>query len=199
MYMYTSRKSILISLLLLVAVTFTQAQVGVGTTTPHASAKLEVSSTNQGFLPPRMTAAQRTAITTAAAGLLVFQTDASSGYYYYTGSEWFQINAGKVVLKALTVSGSSADNVDVSGIGILFIIQPTWNEINGLSGGVVGQVLHLVVSNSDAFCCEGVILKHQNFLGNQKFYCASDIGVDNNQGVTLVFDGEYWRLLRTPR
>ena len=195
--MNTSKKSFLTSLLLLVTVTFTQAQVGVGTTTPHASAKLEVSSTTQGFLPPRMTAAQRTAITTTAAGLLVFQTDASSGYYYYTGSEWFQINAGKVFLKTLTFSGSSADNVDVSGIGILFIIEPTWNEINGLSGGVVGQVLHLVVSNSPEFCCNGVVLKHNNISGNQKFYSGSGIGVDNNQGVTLVFDGEYWRLLRT--
>ena len=88
-YMKKSRKAILTFLLLFVATAFTQAQVGVGTTSPHASAKLEVSSTNQGFLPPRMTAAQRTAITTAAVGLLVFQTDASSGYYYYTGSEWF--------------------------------------------------------------------------------------------------------------
>jgi hypothetical protein len=96
----------------------------------------------------------------------------------------------------LTVSGSSADNVDVSGIGILFIV-PNWSEINGLSGGVVGQVLHLVVSNSPEFCCEGVILKHNNILGNQKFYCASDRVIDDNQGVTLVFDGEYWRLLRT--
>ena len=35
------------------------AQVGIGTATPNASAKLEVSSTTQGFLPPRMTQVQR--------------------------------------------------------------------------------------------------------------------------------------------
>lgn len=56
--MKSSRKSILIGLLLLVSVTFTQSQVGVGTSSSHDSAKLEVSSTNQGFLPPRITAAQ---------------------------------------------------------------------------------------------------------------------------------------------
>ena len=38
------------------------AQVGIGTATPDASAKLDVSSTTSGFLPPRMTYAQKTAI-----------------------------------------------------------------------------------------------------------------------------------------
>lgn len=50
------------------------AQVGIGTSTPHASAKLEVSSTTQGFLPPRMTTAQRDAINPASTGLVIFNT-----------------------------------------------------------------------------------------------------------------------------
>ena len=44
-----------------------KAQVGVGTSTPHVSAELDVTSTTKGFLPPRMTAAQRDAIATPAA------------------------------------------------------------------------------------------------------------------------------------
>ena len=51
------------------------SQVGIGTTTPHASAELDVTSTSKGFLPPRMTQAQRNAIVSAAAGLLVWCTD----------------------------------------------------------------------------------------------------------------------------
>lgn len=47
------------------------AQSGIGTVTPHASAKLDVSATDKGFLPPRMTASQRNAIATPATGLLV--------------------------------------------------------------------------------------------------------------------------------
>ena len=47
------------------------AQVGIGTTTPHASAVFDVTSTTQGFLPPRMTADQRNAILSPAAGLII--------------------------------------------------------------------------------------------------------------------------------
>lgn len=70
------------------------AQTGIGTTTPDASAKLDVSSTNKGFLPPRMTNTQRNAISNPAAGLMVYQTDGTSGLYYHNGSAWvFIINS----------------------------------------------------------------------------------------------------------
>ena len=64
------------------------AQVGLGVETPSASAKLELSSTDLGFLMPRMTQTQRNAISSPSTGLMVFQTDNSSGFYYYTGSAW---------------------------------------------------------------------------------------------------------------
>ena len=54
--------------------THVQAQVGIGTATPAASAKLDVSSTTQGFLPPRMNPAQRDVISSPANGLLIFNT-----------------------------------------------------------------------------------------------------------------------------
>ena len=64
------------------------SQVGIGTSTPDASAALELSATTKGFLPPRMTAAQRTAIATPATGLMVYQTDGISGLYLYNGAAW---------------------------------------------------------------------------------------------------------------
>ncbi len=62
------------------------AQTGIGTTTPNASARLEVASTDKGFLLPRMTAEQRAAITNPANGLVVYQTDATTGFYVNTGN-----------------------------------------------------------------------------------------------------------------
>ena len=49
--------------------------VGIGTATPDASAQVQVSSTTQGVLAPRLSAAQRSAMVHPANGLLVFQTD----------------------------------------------------------------------------------------------------------------------------
>ncbi len=51
------------------------------------SAILDVSSTTKGMLIPRMTAAQRTAIT-GTNGLLVYQTDGTAGFYYHNGTVW---------------------------------------------------------------------------------------------------------------
>jgi hypothetical protein len=62
--------------------------LSLGTVTPNDSAKVQIDSTTQGFLPPRMTAAQRTAIGTPATGLIVYQTDSVEGLYIYTSSGW---------------------------------------------------------------------------------------------------------------
>lgn len=71
-----------------------KAQIGIGTTTPDNSAQLEVNSSNKGLLTPRMTATQRTAIANPATGLLVYQTDGVTGFYYYTGSTWINLTTG---------------------------------------------------------------------------------------------------------
>jgi hypothetical protein len=55
-------------------------------TTGNASSVLDVKSVLKGFLAPRMTQAQRIAIATPADGLLVYQTDATKGFYYYNGT-----------------------------------------------------------------------------------------------------------------
>ena len=75
----------------------------MGTTSPNTSAVLDLTSTTKGILIPRMTAAQRTAIATPATGLLVYQTNAPAGFYYYDGTAWLLLAAG---------SGSSAGGSD---------------------------------------------------------------------------------------
>lgn len=60
---------------------------GIGTTSPVASAKVEIVSTTQGLLPPRMTTTQREAISTPAEGLLVYDLTLHK-LYCYDGSAW---------------------------------------------------------------------------------------------------------------
>jgi hypothetical protein len=73
-----------------------QAQNGVGINptgaAAHPSAALDVASTNKGVLVPRMTAAEKVAIASPANGLLIFQTDGVTGFWYYnaTTTSWVQ-------------------------------------------------------------------------------------------------------------
>ena len=79
-----------LALILTIAVVFTsfsQNPVGIGTVAPHPSAILEVSSTNKGFLPPRMSEDQMGAITSPAGGLIVYCTNCDpTGIYMSDGS-----------------------------------------------------------------------------------------------------------------
>ena len=81
-----------------------QAQVGIGTTTPAATAQLDVSSTTKGFLPPRMTTTQRDAIASPAAGLIIFNTT-TNGLEIKTSLGW------------ILLSSSSADGLPTIQIG----------------------------------------------------------------------------------
>jgi hypothetical protein len=105
--------------LLFLTITFfsnVNAQTGIGTSTPNAAAKLDVSSTTKGFLPPKvaLTATNSfdpitglsgsTALATAA-GLLIYNTATAGtapnnvvpGYYYWNGTTWVQISAGLII------------------------------------------------------------------------------------------------------
>jgi len=70
----------------------TNGNVGIGTATPNASALLDVQSTTKGVRMPNMTTAQKNAITTPAAGLMVFDTDLVK-LCVYTGSAWQTITS----------------------------------------------------------------------------------------------------------
>ena len=68
-----------------------KGQIAIGTTAPVASAKAQIDSTTQGFLPPRMTNAQRIAISSPAVGLCVYCTDAVEGLYVNKSTGWVML------------------------------------------------------------------------------------------------------------
>ena len=85
-------------------------QVGVGTSTVDGSAMLDVSSTSQGFLAPRMTHVQMNNISDPAEGLVVYNTD-SARYFYHNGSSWQSVRIENVVVDLIT---DGDDNTQVS-------------------------------------------------------------------------------------
>ena len=98
------------------------AQSGIGTTTPDPSAKLDVSSTNKGFLPPRVTLTSTTDIITIpnpATALLVYNTGSnvnlSAGYYYWSGTAWTKIGNSGSILASNTVTISATGAAPTTG------------------------------------------------------------------------------------
>lgn len=87
--------NILVAAALLFVATMCEGQgnVGINNPAPHASALLDLTSTNKGLLTPRMTTVQRTAIATPATGLLVFDTSLNA-FWYYDGAAWVPLATG---------------------------------------------------------------------------------------------------------
>src|SRR3989338_2285698 len=81
------RSLLLLSSLLTLSVNAQNVGINGTGAAPAASAMLDISSTNSGLLIPRMTTAQRTAIAAPATGLLVYDTNIGS-FYYYDGTQW---------------------------------------------------------------------------------------------------------------
>lgn len=112
------------TVVLLLLATCTFAQTGIGTSTPHASAKLDVTSTNKGFLPPRVNLTSYTDTTTIpnpAEGLLVYCTgtgNLASGYYFWNGNAWATIatagGSGSFAASFLRGSRTASQSMNVN-------------------------------------------------------------------------------------
>jgi hypothetical protein len=120
--------------------------LGVGTTGPAASAQLDVSSTTKGFLPPRMTYAQRQLITNPATGLVVFCTDCGNPsiggeLQVYSGGMWRNMIGSPVVVyptvaattAATSITGTTATsggNITSDGNGVISASGVCWSTIS---------------------------------------------------------------------
>ena len=110
---------------------FVKAQnVGIGTNTPNPSAKLDIQSTNSGFLPPRMTFAQRAAIANPATGLIVWCTDCGSGgeLSVFNGAEWRAANIS--ITSSVGTPPLAPTNLSVTVSSPLLYAALTWTDVS---------------------------------------------------------------------
>ena len=117
-------RSLFALLILLETSTLARAQnVGINSTgaAPAASAMLDVNSTTSGMLTPRMTQAQRNAIAAPATGLLIYQTDLQTGFWYFNGTVWLRLCTTPQTYQLYTNAGVS------------LTVLATWINIPSLS------------------------------------------------------------------
>src|SRR6186713_2846277 len=124
------------------------AQVGIGTSAPDASTMLDITSTAKGLLVPRMLSSERTAITSPAIGLIVFQTDGTAGFYYNAGTplspDWVILLNGGSSVSASNVIGILPVDNGGTGVSTLtgMVMGNGTSEMTALVGANWGETLH---------------------------------------------------------
>jgi hypothetical protein len=111
---------------------------GLGTITPDASALLDLTSTTQGFLSPRMTTIQRDAIITPVNALLIYNTTTLS-FNYYNGLTWIEFS-GTVIKTPFAPSNTA------------IVVGDDFQEVSEKAQGQINYIIsNYAVLNSPAF------------------------------------------------
>lgn len=113
------KKQIIFSIfLLLIGVSTTFGQVGIGTENPNLESVLDLVATNKGFLPPRITEVERDNIANPAEGLIIYNTTQNC-LNFYDSTKWTNICEERVA-NVFTISSPTYQGVSVintTGIG----------------------------------------------------------------------------------
>ncbi len=122
---------------------FAQNNVGINNANPVSSAALMVdtaASGPQGILVPRMTQVRRNAIASPATGLMIFQTDNTPGFYYYSGTAWVSMGPAATTLPNVEINSLPASVQAISTVTgtnnyTTVAFSPASNANTALSGG----------------------------------------------------------------
>lgn len=161
------------------------AQVGIGTLNPHSSAILHLESTTRGLLIPRLTMDQRDAIASPVAGLMVFQTDNTPGFYYYNGTSWVAFSSDNDWL----INGSNISNANDGFVGIgtaspSVLLHISWannGEITAFDDGFEDGTIPPFQSVAPAWTVTSSIAADGS-------YSAQSADIDNSQTSTISLD-----------
>ncbi len=178
-------------------------QVGIGTTTPDNSSILELNSTTQGLLPPRMTTIQRDAIVSPAEGLFIYNID-SKCFQYYIGTSWSsclggsrtnKLDCGSVNSNGSYITGNPLTNSNTITIDVLVNFIDTYsittNTVNGYSFSASGIFSSLGI-NTITLTGSGAPIANQtdtftlNFIGTG-LTCNIDITIAQNYTNCLAY------------
>lgn len=136
-YFYLMRLTIGL-ILLLCGLQAAAQNVGVNTATPDPTAAFEIKSDNAGFLPPRLTSAQRDAIASPATGLVIYNTD-NNCLEFWNATKWISTCATTAPCTPPLVGTATANSPLCSGetlnlsAGAIAGVTYVWSGPNGYS------------------------------------------------------------------
>jgi len=159
-------------------------------TSPNASSMLDVKSTTKGLLIPRMSSAERTGISNPAVGLLVYDNQTQSFWFFKTAG-WTEIVTGGSATNFWNTDGSNIYNNNTANVGIgtanptvkLTLQTPIntagWIHIGGadsiiVSEGIGGVSAAIGTTTNHAFRL------NTNGLGRLHIYPAGEVVVGTN-------------------
>jgi hypothetical protein len=152
---------------------------GLGTNSPDASAKLDITSTTQGFLPPRMTGAQRNLINNPIQGLMIYCTDcgADGEPEYYNGRFW-------VNMSGVRATGSLKIGDEYQGGKVAYILT---NEDIGYDANTQHGII--AATTNSTITWQGIRWNNENI----SFTNATEDGIGaglNNTNTIIQSQGE---------
>lgn len=128
--------------LILLCPVFLLAQVGVNTTTPHASSILDITATDKGMLIPRIAIPNLNVaapVTNPATSLLVYNTNATTGigFYYWNGSKWVPISGAH---NDWIIVGNDMYNANSGNVGVGITTPTAKFHIENTSGAGIAPL-----------------------------------------------------------
>jgi hypothetical protein len=180
--------------------------IGIGTNNPKPSAMLDVTSTNKGFLAPRMTTAQRKSISSPAMGLIVFDTDKYT-FFFFDGIVWrplkYELDDDALYSRTMNNCQSQfyddyGESADISGL-YAAVGAPGYDKNSGVQTDDYGSVCFYKRTN-DVWGNHTSISPSNLTIGSQFGYAvalsndfavigapSADVGASNNEGKVYIY------------
>ncbi len=156
---------------------------GIGTTTPNTSAALDITSTTQGMLVPRMTKNQRDAIASPATGLMIYQTNNTLGFYYYSGTAWTAVSPKGVNKSLSNLSAPTAINTDLlpgnNNSNDLGSYSNLWRDL--YLGGSVYLSGNIDLKSGSVIAANGTTVFNSD-ASNYNLFTGNASGINNTSG-----------------
>ncbi|EQC49096.1 concanavalin A-like lectin/glucanases family protein [Bacteriovorax sp. BSW11_IV] len=167
---------------------FNTGSVTIGGTTADSSAIFDIQSNSKGLLPPRMTTAQRNAISSPAEGLMVYDLDEKKLYNFSNGA-WTRVNSGALNLSSVTPLSMTFSPAPIA----LYSFDDNTLDASGLYDGTPTSIGYIPGRFNKAAYFDGstsrIVLPNslQTFFGSD-FTASVWVKLNTNSGSQTIFN-----------